>query len=100
LVHVGGVDEIAPAFDEAPDDRRRFLLSAAPVLVTEGHGAEADARDEQARVAEIAVFHNVLRSARIEQGLRAEGKPARLPQRSAMVLSRATSRSRSAARPL
>src|SRR5690606_16166656 len=56
-IAVRGVDEIAASIDKLADDAVGGLLVAAPLRVAEGHGAQANARNEQAGAAKVAVFH-------------------------------------------
>ena len=62
-VHIGRVEEIDP-FVERPVDQRVGLLLVEGAdglpLAAEGHGAEAELRDEDTGVGEGTVFHGII----------------------------------------
>src|SRR5215469_10021877 len=56
-IHVRGVDEVTASVEEAVDDLARRGLVAAPFLVAEGHGSEAEVRDLESSASQFAELH-------------------------------------------
>src|SRR5947209_7949654 len=64
-IAVRGVEEIDACFERLLDERPALLLGEAPGMIAEiaaavAHAAEANARDIEAGVAELGVFHRFL----------------------------------------
>src|SRR5579884_1092262 len=76
-VEVGRVDEVPAGVEEAVDQPQRRRFVAAPAGHAEGHGAEAELRDAQARAAEGAEAHTAVYRTRAAANRRAPPRRTR-----------------------